>query len=218
LLREVKRPSVIPVYAIGILWLGYALLFPLYRLSHFLIATILSVFAYFVLNRLIPPQIVMVEDKPEPIRTGKAEWDVQLNQWQGYRDELAALRRQIANPRLGTRLDAILGVSDQMLDLLRKDPEKLRLVRTFSTYYFPTTISLLKRYEAYEESANQAPNATDAMQKIEKAAETIEAAFRQALDRLYRDEKLDTEVEIEVMEQMLRQDGFGGAAEPFAKK
>lgn len=217
-MREVKKPSVIPIYAIGIIWLGYALLFPMYRLGHFIMVAVLSGIAYLVLTRIMPPTIVHIEDRPEPIRTGNDELDAQLNQWQAYHNELADLRKQIANVRLGARLDTILAVSSRILELLRSDAEKFRLVRTFSTYYFPTTISLMKRYEDFEENAKQTPNATDAMLKIESAAENIEEAFRQALDKLYRDEKLDTEVEIEVMEQMLRKDGLDGAADPFAKK
>ena len=217
-MREVKIPSVIPIYALGGIWLIYALLFPMYRWSDFLIATVLSAVAYIVLSRIIPPKVELVEDKPEPIRTGDAAHDAQLQQWQTYRRELAALRGQIVDAGIGTKLDSILASSDQMSELLKTDAGKFRLIRTFSTYYFPTTISLMKRYEDYEDNANQGPNVTDAMGKIETAAGTIEQAFRDALDRLYRDETLDTEVEVEVMQQMLRKDGLGGADDPLMKK
>lgn len=217
-MREVKIPSVIPVYAIGGIWLIYAVLFPMYRWTDFLIATVLSVGAYIVLSRIIPPKIELVEEEPEPIRTGNAAHDAQLQQWQSYSRELAALRKQIANTEIGARLDSILASADEMFELFKSDADKFRLVRTFSTYYFPTTISLMKRYEDYEDNASQGPNVRDAMQKIEAAAGKIEQAFADALDRLYRDEALDTEVEVEVMEQMLRKDGLGGAEDPFKKR
>lgn len=216
-MREVKIPSVIPIYVLGGIWLIYALLFPMYRWMDFIIATVLSVGAYIVLSRIIPPKVKLVEEEPEPIRTGNAAHDAQLQQWQTYRRELAALRKQIANNGIGAKLDSIVASSDQMFELLRADADKFRLIRTFSTYYFPTTISLMRRYEDYEDNPTQGPNVTDAMQKIEAAAGTIEQAFRDALDRLYRDEALDTEVEVEVMEQMLRKDGLGGAEDPFKK-
>jgi len=216
--REVKIPSVIPIYALGVIWLVYALLFPMYRWADFLIATALSVGAYIVLSRIIPPKIAHVEDKPEPIRTGNAAHDAQLQQWQTYGRELAALRGQIADPGIGAKLDSIVAISDQMFELLKTDAGKFRIVRTFPTYYFPTTISLMKRYEDYEDNASQGPNVTDAMKKIASAAGTIEQAFKDALDRLYRDEALDTEVEVEVMQQMLRKDGLGDADNPFMKK
>lgn len=217
-MREVKVPSVIPVYALGGIWLVYALLFPMYRWADFLIATLLSVGAYFVLSRMIPPKVEVVEDKPVPIRTGNAAHDEQLRQWQAYRRELAALRKQISDAGIGAKLDSILASSDQMFELLKADAGKFHLVRTFSTYYFPTTISLMKRYADYEDNPNQGSNVTTAMRKIETAVDTIEKAFHDALDRLYRDEALQTEVEVEVMEQMLRKDGLGGANDPFMKK
>jgi len=216
--REVKIPSVIPIYALGGIWLIYALLFPMYRWADFLIATALSVGTYIVLSRIIPPKVEFVEDKPAPISTGDAAHDAQLQQWQTYRRELSALRGRIADTGVGAKLESILASSDQMFELLTTDASKFRLVRTFSTYYFPTTISLMKRYEDYEDNASRGPNVADAMHKIESAVGTIEQAFRHALDRLYRDEALDTEVEVEVLQQMLRNDGLGDVDDPLIMK
>jgi len=217
-MREVKVPSVIPVYSIGAVWILYALAFPLYRLSHFLIATALSIAAYIILSKVLPKKTVLVEDEPQPIRTGNSEHDAQLEQWQSYHRELAALRRKIANENLGAKLDSILSVSGQIFDILREDADAFRKVRTFSSYYFPTTLSLLRRYADYEDNPTQGPNVTESRRRIEHAAGMIEEAFRNALDRLYKDEALNTEVEIQVMEEMLRKDGIGSAADPFSKK
>ena len=215
-MREVKVPSAIPVYAVGAVWILYALLFPLYRLSHFLIATALSAAAYIILSRALPKRTVLVEDKPKPIRTGDAGLDAQLEQWQAYRRDLAALRRAIGNEALGARLDSILAVSAAMAEVFAQKKTAIRMVRTFSSYYFPTTLTLLRRYADYADNPDRGPNVLETMSRIENAVGMIEEAFRAALDRLYRDEALDTEVEIRVMEDMLRKDGIGSGADPFS--
>jgi len=217
-MREVKVPSVIPIYAVGAVWILYALMFPLYRLSHFLIATALSAAAYIVLTRVLPKKTVLVEEAPEPIRTGNSEHDALLNEWQSRHRELAALRRRIANPELGAKLDSILAASGQIFGILREDASAFRKVRTFSSYYFPTTLTLLRRYVDYADNPAKGPNVLESMRRIEHAAGMIEEAFRNALDRLYKDEALSTEVEIEVMEEMLRKDGIGADSDPFSKK
>ncbi|WP_059050684.1 5-bromo-4-chloroindolyl phosphate hydrolysis family protein [Paenibacillus senegalimassiliensis] len=217
-MREVKIMSVLPIYAIGGTWVIYALIFPMYRGLDFLIAAILSSVVYLVLWRTIPPKIVLVGEEPEPIRTGNAVHDTQLQQWQAYRHELDDLRKHIANITIVEKLDSILQTSDQMFDLLKADASKFGLIRTFSTYYFPTTISLTKRYEDYEDNPSKGPNVKNAIHKIQTAITTIETAFKDALDRLYQDETLDTDVEIEVMEQMLRKDGLGDVMGPIIKK
>jgi len=215
-MREAKVPSAIPVYAVGAVWILYALLFPLYRLSHFLIATALSVAAYIILSRLLPGKTVLVEDKPAPVRTGDAELDAQLEQWEAYRRDLAALRRTIGDAALGAKLDSILAISGTMAEVFARKKTAIRLVRTFSSYYFPTTLSLLRRYADYADNPDRGPNVLDSMRRIENAVGMIEEAFRGALDRLYRDEVLDTEAEIRVMEDMLRKDGIGSGADPFS--
>lgn len=213
-MREAKVPSVIPIYAIGVVWIAYALMFPLYRISHLLIATIVSVIAYFLLTLLIPKRTVLVEDPPEPIRTGNAEHDAKLAQWQSFQQDLAAQRGKITHTELAARLDSILATSGNMFEVLRGDASKFRQVRAFMTYYFPTTLSLLKRYEDYANNVSQGQHVSDSMRRIEQASEMIDDAFQNALDSLYRDEALNTEVEIEVMENMLRKDNLGAIKDP----
>lgn len=197
-----------PIYAVGGTWLIYALLFPMYRWLDYLIVTVLSVITYMIMSFAIPPKTELVESKPELVDTGNAIQDEQLHQWQLHTYELTKLRQKVIHADIGDKLDSIIVTSKQMLELLKEDTRKFRHVRTFSTYYFPTVTSLIRRYYEYEESGKQGPNMIESMHKIETATGMIEQAFQTALDRLYRDEKLETEVEVEVLEQMLLKDGL----------
>ncbi len=52
-----KKASALPIYLVGFVWLGYALLFPLNALPHYILCAGLS-FAAFVLGKAIFPDKV----------------------------------------------------------------------------------------------------------------------------------------------------------------
>ena len=51
---EIKKPSVIPIYSVAVLWIIYSLVFPMYRLWHFLIPIVLSVVVFLVMKKIFP--------------------------------------------------------------------------------------------------------------------------------------------------------------------
>ena len=49
--KEVRKKSVVPVYALAVLWLLYALFFPLYKILHFIILIVLAIVVYIVFSK-----------------------------------------------------------------------------------------------------------------------------------------------------------------------
>ena len=47
------RKSAAPFYAVAVIWLAYALLFPLYRVSHFLIVGVIAGLVVFVILSIV---------------------------------------------------------------------------------------------------------------------------------------------------------------------
>ena len=79
------RKSAAPFYAVAVIWLAYALLFPLYRVSHFLIVGGISAAAFLVLTALCAKTGVpegekqeKQEEKPKEESTGNAELDAEF--------------------------------------------------------------------------------------------------------------------------------------------
>ena len=57
---EKRVPSPFPQYAVGLFWLLYAFVFPLYRIRDFVLAAALSMVVYFVCKRFFPAKTVWV--------------------------------------------------------------------------------------------------------------------------------------------------------------
>ena len=72
-LKQVVHKSVIPLYAAAATWLLYALLFPLYKLPHFLLAATASAVVGIVARMFCRDTVEEVPE--EPVSTGNQELD-----------------------------------------------------------------------------------------------------------------------------------------------
>ena len=78
-----KKTSVLPIYLVGFVWLGYALLFPLHRASDYLICAGLSLAAFAAGKAIFPDKVYQA---PGPAQEPKKEEKAD--------PQVAALRRE----------------------------------------------------------------------------------------------------------------------------
>ena len=206
--REIKVKSVVPVYLIGVVWVIFAFILPMYRWYDFVIASVISVIVYKVSSNLIPSKTILVESEAEPINTGNAELDEILNTGTSYMSELNKLSMEIDNEKIGSKINEIMRISKSIFDFITKNPSKVKQIRQFMNYYLPTTVKLLKDYNEFRRQEAKGANITSAMQKIKGVLDTIINAFKKLLDDLFMDKALDVSVDIEVLEKMIKEKGF----------
>ena len=122
----------------------YALLFPLYRPGHFVIALAASAVVYGI-ARLFCKDIV--EEVPqEPETTGNQELDQMIAQGKGALDEMRRLNDSIQDAAISAQIERLSQVSDKIFQQVQKDPSQLPQIRKFMSYYLPTTLKLLENY------------------------------------------------------------------------
>ena len=68
--RKVERKTGLSYLAISVLWLMAAFIFPMYQISHFVILTVVSIVAFFLIDRFAPKRIEEIEITDEPMITG----------------------------------------------------------------------------------------------------------------------------------------------------
>ena len=116
-----------------------------------------------------------------------------------------------------SRLEA---VSAKIFEQARTDPDKLPQMRKFMDYYLPTSLKLLNTYAELDKQGIEGENLSRAQERIEETMDALIKGFDKQLDDLYRNEAMDIDSDIRVMENMLRRDtasveddfGLGGAA------
>ena len=98
----------------------------------------------------------------------------------------------------------------QIYARLEEHPEQLPQLKKFLEYYLPTTLKLVAAYEEFDAMSEQGPNIVEAKAEIEKTMDTINDAFAELLNRLYRDTAFDVTTDAQVLQTMLAQEGLTG--------
>ena len=116
---------------------------------------------------------------------------------------------KVENEELKIELNEINDTTTKIIETIEKNPDKEKKLKNFFDYYLPVTVKLLDRYDEIE---NQRLNSKDSKKFNENTLKTIKeinSVFKKFLNILYEDDMTDTNVEIKVLNSMLKADGLG---------
>lgn len=199
---EVRHKSAIPIYLGGAVWILYSLIFPMYKLTHVIIAAILFVAVFLLSRKFFPDRIEIVED---PIKyTGAKDVDQAISEGNRYLEQMKKANDIIQNTIISEKIDKLGDVTKKIFAYISEKPEKLKDIRRFITYFLPTTIKLLNSYARAEAQDNDGENIKQIKNDIEGAMDGIIGSFQKYLDNLYADEAMDIDAEITVFDSMLK--------------
>lgn len=211
------RKSAAPFYAVAVIWLAYALLFPLYRVSHFLIVGVISAVAFLLLTALCAktgvPEAEKTEkaqEKPKEESTGNADLDKMLKDGRLAIAEMKRLDESIEDEAVSADIVRLQQVSEKIFDRVKEEPAKLPQIRRFMDYYLPTTLKLLNAYDRASSAGISGENVDATKAKVSGMMKTIVTAFEKQLDALYGTEALDISTDITVLDSMMAREGLTG--------
>ena len=219
-MKQIVHKPVIPLYASGATWLLYALLFPLYRLPHFLLAASAAAVVGIVARIFCPSTVEEVPEKPKT--TGNPELDKMISDGQKAIAEMKRLDNNIADPTISAQIVRLQQLSEKIFAQVKQNPEKLPQIRKFMNYYLPTTLKILNAYDRMGEQGVSGENITSTMHKVESMMDTIIKAFEKQLDNLFGAEAMDISTDMVVLENMMAREGLTedplrNAAQPQTK-
>lgn len=204
-MKKVHVKSAIPIYIAAALWLVAGLLFPklLMKLPGLIVVAALSVAGYFLGSKLFPGREV-----EEKITTGDAAVDREIEVAREHLENLRRANEAIPDPEITGNLDRMYASGQQIFKELGRDPRKVALVRRFMNYYLPTSEKLMEQYQVLMNAGTKGENITSAMTTIEKSLGLAANAFEKCADNLYKDDEMDIDAEIKVMQTMLTGDNL----------
>lgn len=213
--QMIEKPMLPPqlFYLLGGLWLVLAVLLPLYDLRFLALAAVATVAVFFVLRRVLKPVAVLVPAPPKPVYSGELPLG---EQGIAFLRELDERQEGIENEHVSAQIARIRALSESIFEQLAQKPALAGQLRRFVGYYLPTTLRILESYDQLESQTVKGENVRGTMQGVEKTLDMVIAAFEKQLDSLFADRRLDLETEMEVLGQILAQEGLAGGEMPAA--
>ena len=205
-MKQVVRRSAAPLYAAAATWLLYALLFPLYRLPHYLMAAGAAAVVGVVARLFCPNRVEEIPEEPKT--TGNPELDKMIDDGEKAIAEMKRLDDNIADPTISAQIVRLQQLSGRIFTQVEQHPEKLPQIRKFMNYYLPTTLKLLNAYDRMGQQDVKGENITATMQKVAGMMATIVLAFEKQLDNLFGAEALDLSADMVVLENMMAREGL----------
>ncbi len=114
----------------------------------------------------------------------------------------------ITDETLSAQMDTLSDKCQQIFRTVSEEPAKAPHVRKFMNYYLPTTLKVLANYRTMQERGVSYQDMLQARDSAIRCMNMVLTACQKQIDALHRENMLDISTDIDVMEQMLKRDGY----------
>ena len=125
-----------------------------------------------------------------------------------YIRKIREANEAIPGEKISKKLDDTEVILNKIFNRIEDKPELLPDVRKLLDYYLPIVQKLLDAYIRFDNDGYGVDNATDAKNEIEKSLDSINIAFENLYNDMFRDEKVDIISDISVLNSMFAQEGL----------
>ena len=152
-----------------------------------------------------------IQDRPKEEPEKAPEPPKEVEGAEAALTEIRALNDAIEDPEMSRKIDRIGEITGNIFAYLREKPDKEGKLRSFLSYYLPTTLKILGSYAQLEAQGVEGENISAAKERIEGMMDKVVEGFEQQLDRLFQDDAMDITSDVAVLERMLEKDGLGNS-------
>ena len=114
----------------------------------------------------------------------------------------------ITDETLSAQMDTLYDKCQTIFRIVSEEPSKAPQVRKFMNYYLPTTLKVLANYRTMQERGVSYYEMSQARESAVRCMNMVLTACQKQVDALHKENMLDISTDIDVMEQMLRRDGY----------
>lgn len=147
------------------------------------------------------------ENKPEE-KAPVSELNAMIAEGQDCIRKLRNMNDNIAGEEISAKLFRLENLLKEIFEGLKEHPEQMPQMRKFMNYYLPTTLKLVAAYEEFDDLSAQGEEILEAKKEIEKTLDTINSAFEELLNRMFRETAFDVTTDAQVLQTMLAKEGL----------
>ena len=146
------------------------------------------------------------KDAHEDVNIEKAENIIKISS-----KEINSINLDISRIKNRSFLEKVIEIKktiENIVNIIKRYPEKAYALDKFMDYYLPTTVKLIDAYTEYEIMESNDPKIKNSLLEIESSIETINEAFGKIQLELMEDRTMDIKTDIETMKILLNQEGY----------
>lgn len=118
---------------------------------------------------------------------------------------------------ISAKLFQLENLLKEIFDRVKEHPEQMTQMHKFMEYYLPTTLKLVQAYSEFDSISAPGDDILIAKSEIEKTLDTINSAFIELLNNLFRDAVFDVTTDAQVLQTMLAKEGLTRELEPVRR-
>lgn len=202
----------------GLVTLLYGSIFSLSRISDFLLCGGLAILAGKIVSIMASGLDLTTHNKQDAARKSKEPEELPLSgdeaadaviaKGQEMLKQIRAENDAIPDEVLSGQMDELERLCVQIFRTVAEKPHKASQIRKFMNYYLPTTLNMLANYRTMDQRGVSVTDMSEARSTLIRGMGMVLTACQKQLDNLYKDTLLDVTTDIDVLEQMLKRDGF----------
>ncbi len=127
--------------------------------------------------------------------------------------KLRDMNDNIEGEVISAKLFQLENLLKEIFQRVREHPEQKSQMQKFMNYYLPTTLKLVEAYEDFDSVSVPGEDIVQAKEEIEKTLDTINQAFAELLNKLFRDSVFDATTDAQVLQTMLAREGLAKTGE-----
>lgn len=122
--------------------------------------------------------------------------------------KLRDLNDAIEGEVISNKLFRLENLLKEIFAQVKEHPEKMQEMHKFMDYYLPTTLKLVEAYAEFDDVSEPGDDIIKAKEQIENTLETINSAFNELLNNLFRDRVFDVTTDAQVLQTLLSKEGL----------
>ncbi len=122
--------------------------------------------------------------------------------------ELSSLRKEINDSDFSRKIYKVSTLTSNIFELRQDNPQRENDTQKMLNYYLPVTLKLIRSYQQLEKQTTQGEHISSSMQQIQATMDKIVEGFEKQIDLLFKEEAIDIATDIQILEQMMSQDGL----------
>lgn len=147
----------------------------------------------------------------KPVRTASAQMEKELAELMaGARDDMNGMlqvAKTVKSREVSAQAMTLYQLGEKIMDYLQRNPEKISKARRFFNYYLKTARDILEKYYEFERTDIPAAEVAELEKRTGSALVTLQESFRKQYVRLVKNEMLDIEADIDLLEKTSKHEG-----------